>query len=468
MTHLRIRSRLTDAARFLSRDIWDIVPATLPASRRVAIHALRFILAVVRGFRLDRCDLHASALTYYTLMALIPVLALALALGRVFGGGEVVRSQFEDHLGAFLSQLAVQSETGDAAAQSASLAFAEQLEGKAIQLFDQVNAVSFGTLGGIGAAALIWMAISLLGRVEVSFNLIWGVPYPRTMWRKFTDYLSVVLILPFLMTAASTVPLLDLLARGAGSVGGAAAADTVRTVVGSPVLKKVLVLGMSTVTFSFLLIFMPNTRIRLIPGAVGGFLTAILFGVWLVVCARLQVGIAKYSALYGGFALLPILLMWVYTSWQIILLGAEVAFALQNGATCRMESAAGRASPYTRFLLAAAFCAEAARTVREQGRAFDAEAFALKRRVSTRLSQDVLEDLTRAGVLAKLEGRNSLYLPCRDLSTMTAAEVAKTVLSDGTPPNDLGVQRMGESILKLGPRLMDALDGALSVSVADL
>ncbi|MBM4163786.1 MAG: YihY/virulence factor BrkB family protein [Lentisphaerae bacterium] len=468
MSPLHIRRRISGAERFLSRDIWDVVPATLPVSRRVAFQALRFIFAVGRGFRQNQSELHASALTYYTLMAVIPVLALALALGRVFGGAEMIRKQFADYLGAFLRQMAAQSGTADEAARSAALAFAGQLEVKAIELFDQINTISFGTLGGVGAVALIWMVIGLLGRVEVSFNLIWGVPVPRTLWRKFTDYLSVVLILPFLVTAASTVPVLDLLARGADTVGGAAVADTVRTVVGSPMLKQALVLGMGTITFSFLLIFMPNMRIRLAPGVAGGFLTAMLFGVWLVVCARLQIGIAKYSALYGGFALLPILLMWVYTSWQIILLGAEVTFALQNGATCRMESAAGRASPYTRFLLAAAFCAEAARGVREQGQPFDAEAFSLNRRVSSRLSQDVLEDLTRAGVLARIEGHNGLYLPCRDFSVMTVSEVAKTVLSDGTQPNELGLQRMDEPILKLGPKLLEALDGALAVPVADL
>ncbi len=465
---MRIRAWFNRGIRFLTRDIWDVVPTTLPASKRVAVQALRFNLAVGRGFLQDRCDLHASALTYYTLMALVPVLVLALALGRVFGGAELVRKQFEERLGSFLGQMATQSGAADVSVQTASQAFAEQLEMKAIQFFDQINTINFGTLGGIGAVALIWMVISLLGRVEVSFNLIWGVPYPRTLWRKFTDYLSVVMILPFLVTAASTVPVLDMLARGADSLGGAFAADTVRTVVGLPLLKQVLVLGMSTVTFSFILIFMPNTRIRLYPGVVGGFLTALLFSAWLVICARLQVGIAKYSALYGGFAVLPILLMWVYTSWEIILLGAEVAFALQNGATCRMESAAGRASPYARFLLAAAFCAEAAQAVRKRGTAFDAEAFSLQRRISARLSQDVLEDLTRAGILAKIEGRNGLYLPCRDLTALTVADVAKIVLTDGTQPNELGLQRMGEPVLKLGPQMMSALEGALNAPVADL
>lgn len=450
------------AVRFLTYGIWDVVPSTLPSFTRVPLRVLRFILAVGRGFVQDRCNLHASALTYYTLLALVPVLVLALALGRVFGGAEIVRQQFEQKLSGFLSQLALQSEGVNPIATEASRAFAEQLEARAIQFFDQINTISFGTLGGIGAVALIWMVITLLGRIELSFNLICGVPRSRTLWRKFTDYLSVVLILPFLITAASTVPVIDLLTQGAGTVGGAVAADTVRAIIHSSILQKGLVLGISTIAFSFLLIFMPNTRIRLGPGLVGGFFTALFFNIWLVICALLQVGIVRYSALYGGFAILPILLMWVYTSWEIILLGAEMVFALQHGATCRMESAAGRASPYTRFLLAAAFCAEAARSVQEYGTSFDAAAFSLNHQVSARLSQDVLDDLTRAGLLAKIEGRGECFLPCRDLTTLTAADVAKIVFSDGTQPNELGLQRIDQSILDLGPQLFAALDESLA------
>lgn len=463
-----VRSAIHGVRYFLTSGIWDIAPATLSPLLRPFVRMLRFVLAVGRGFMYDRCALHASALTYYTLMIMVPGLALALALGRVFGGAEIVRHQFEDKLSGFLSQLVLQSEGANVVANEASNAFAEQLQGKAIQFFDQINAINFGTLGGIGAAALIWMVISLLGKIESSFNFIYGVPQPRNLWRKFTDYLSVVLIFPFLLTIASTLPVLDMAIKVSGSVGGSTMAETVHAIASSGALQKGMALGASTAAFSFLLIFMPNTRIKLMPGVIGGFLTAVLFNLWLILCAHLQVGIVRYSALYGGFALLPILLTWVYVSWEIILLGAEVVFALQNGATCRMEADAGRASPYTRFMLAVVFCAEAARALRDRGEPFNATGFAFERGISSRLTQDVLDTLTRGKLLAAVVGQSGSFLPQRDMTMVSGADVAKLVFNDGTQPNDLGLQSIDQPLKELGANLLIAIDQALPVSLAGI
>ncbi len=465
-SRLGIRERLT---RFLSHDIWQLAPSAMPLPRRLALRTARFVLAVWRGFVHDDCSLHATALTYYTLMAIVPVLALALSLGRVFGGDELVRAQMQRSLTQWLGgmQQAAVAETGAVATGADARvinAFVAQFQSVAQQLFDQIHSVSFGTLGGLGAVALLWMVVGVLGRVESSFNRVWGVTCGRSLWRKFSDYLFVVLIVPFLITAASTVPVMDMITHSMGGVAG----DTVKTVVGSIFLKKVLVLGFGTLTFSFLLVFMPNTRVHVWPALAGGALTAVLFSGWLRLCAMLQVGIVKYSALYGGFAMLPILLVWVYTSWQIILLGAEFAFALQNGDTCRMETSAGRASPYTRVLLAVAFCAEAARSVRERGEAFAAEAYALERRVSARLAADVLGDLVREGVLLRVEGGERAYLPCRDLSQMSVADVARIVLHDGVPPQALGLNGLDPDVLAIGVSLESGLDRALAQPVSEL
>jgi membrane protein len=471
------RSMIAKIAGFFTHDIWDLAPEALPRPKRLALRLTRFVMAVWRGFVHDNCPLHASALTYYTLMAIVPVLAMSLALGRVFGGDHV-RHQVERFLVSRmqgLQQMAVAEASAEAATvgenapatlagQETVEAFIGQFRFVVEQLFDQIDKVSFGTLGGLGAVALIWMVIGVLGRVESSFNRVWGVTSSRTLWRKSTDYLFVVLVVPFLITAASTVPVVDMVTRSMGGV----AADTFKTVVGSTLLKRALVLLFGSLAFTFLLIFMPNTRVRFWPALAGGLLTAILFGAWLKLCAMLQIGIVKYSALYGSFAVLPILLMWVFTSWEIVLLGAEFVFALQNGDTCRMETAAGRASPYARLLLAVAFCAEAARAVQEQGTVFMAEAFAMERRISSRLTQDVLHDLAAAGVLAHVEGEGGGYLPCRDLSRLRVSDVARVVLHDGAPPQALGLNGLDACILSLGDTLERGLDQALSMPVAQI
>lgn len=454
---------------FLSYDVWDLVPSALPPPKRMALRVVRFLLAVWRGFRHDECALHASALTYYTLMAIVPVLAMALALGRVFGGNDLMRVQVErfliERMGN-LQQIAVAEGTVVVTPSNSQAvdAFISQFQFVVEQLFVQIQKVSFGTLGGLGAVALLWMVIGVLGRVESSFNRVWGVTSGRSLWRKCTDYLFVVLVVPFLITAASTVPVVDLVTRSMGVTVG----ETFRLVVGSTVLKKSLALIFGTLTFTFLLVFMPNTRVRAWPALAGGALTAVLFEVWLKLCTMLQIGIVKYSALYGGFAVLPILLIWVFTSWEIILMGAEFAFALQNGDTCRMETSAGRASPYARLLLAVAFCAEAARAVRERGEVFLAREYAMNRRVSARLTQDVLGDLVGAGVLARVDGGGDACLPCRDLSNMSVADVARIVLHDGAPPQALGLNGLDAEVLAIGAKLEAGLDSALKQPVIGL
>jgi len=454
---------------FCSHDIWDLAPAGLPLPKRLALRLTRFVLAVWRGFVHDECSLHASALTYYTLMAIVPVLAMALALGRVFGGNDLARVQLERFLVERMDSLQQMAVAGAGAVgpQSDNRVLADfiaQFQFVIGQIFEQIEKVSFGTLGGLGAVALIWMVIGVLGRVESSFNRVWGVTSGRSLWRKSTDYLFVVLIVPFLITAASTIPVVDWVTRGMGGAAG----ETLRAVAGCAILKKTLALVFGTLTFTFLLVFMPNTRVRAWPALAGGALTAVLFEAWLKLCAMLQIGIVKYSALYGGFAVLPILLMWVFTSWEIILMGAEFAFALQNGDTCRMETAAGRASPYARLLLAVAFCAEAARAVRDRGAAFMAENYALERQVSARLTQDVLRDLVNAGVLARVEGEGGAYLPCRDLTGLSVADVARIVLHDGAPPQALGLNKLDQSVLSIGVNLEAGLDRALSQPVSGL
>ena len=174
---------------------------------------------------------------------------------------------------------------------------------------------------------------------------------------------------------------------------------------------------------------------RGIPALAGGFITILLFGGWLKLCAMLQVGIAKYSALYGGFAVVPILLMWVYMSWQIILLGAEIVFAVQNRDTYVLEQHASEASLRSRLLLALTLCSETARLARDKdGGPFAAEAFAKQHGIPSRFVKEVLDGLVRNQVLAEVAERPGEYLLYRCASSITVAEVTKILMDDGEPP----------------------------------
>jgi membrane protein len=213
-----------------------------------------------------------------------------------------------------------------------------------------------------------------------------------------------------------------------------------------------------SLAFAFLLGFMPNTRVKLVPALVGGCVTLILFGGWLKLCAMLQIGIAKYSTLYGSFAVLPILLLWVYTSWQIVLLGAEISFAMQHRDTYVREQHAADASLRARLLLALTLCAETARQAKaSQGGPFAAEAYAEEHRIPVRFVKDILEDLVRSQILAKVAGRPGEYLLYRCGDTLTAADIAMVVLDDGEPAEALGLNNLDDAALAFSAELNKTL-----------
>ena len=227
-------------------------------------------------------------------------------------------------------------------------------------------------------------------------------------------------------------------------------------------VKRVIVLGFGSLAFSFLFRFMPNTQVRILPAVAGGTLTAVCFTVWLRICTVMQVGIVKYSLIYGGFALLPILLAWIYVSWQIVMLGALIACTLQNGAICPTDRLNRQASPRSRLLLALALCAESVHALRERGEPFDAEAFMAAHQLPARLTRILLADLVEAGLLAEVAGRPGWYLPCRDPEQLTVAELARHVLDDGLSPAELGMHRLNADVVAAGQLLEQELGHALN------
>jgi membrane protein len=231
--------------------------------------------------------LRASALTFTVALSIVPILALAFSAVKGFGGAEKLRPLVEQYLG---------------------------LGSSSSQLMGYVENVNAAALGSAGGAFLLLTVISTMGTVEQALNTIFNVPQSRSYFRKFSDYLSVLFTVPFLIVAAL----------------GFTAVFSVR-ISEFPFVTELLPYLFVWAGFFFLYIFFPYTKVRYGPAAVGSFVTGVLFQLAQWGYVRFQVGVANYRAIYGAMATLPIFLMWIYIAWSIILFGAELTASIQRG-----------------------------------------------------------------------------------------------------------------------------------------
>lgn len=357
---------------------------------------LRFIYRWGTRFYEDGCLLHASALAYTTMLSIVPVLALMFAALKGLG----VESHLEDLL---LERLSLSREV-------------------ATQITEFVARANVGTLGTMGAIALFGSVISVLGSVESSFNYIWRVRTGRPLLRKITDYVSVIILAPFLMVAATGVTsfvlqqelMHEALAR---PVVGEAWRRLLPLV---PYLCNVVAIG-------FLYLVMPNRRPQ--PRAL--LCSALFAGIsWQLVqigYVRLQVGVASYNAIYGALAQLPVTLVWMYVSWAIVLAGAELAACMELGGA---EGAGRRVS---RRPLALAFLVEAGRRLRSGEGPTDPGQVSRQLGVDRVDVCEAVEALERAEIVLPVEGANGRYLLARDPAAVSLADVFGVFVEDGKP-----------------------------------
>jgi membrane protein len=205
--------------------------------------------------------------------------------------------------------------------------FSQEARKVTAELFDRIEKFNVGTLGWVGFGFLLWTVISSMGMVEVSFNGIWGVEKPRKIWQRAWLYLLLALLLPPVAAAAMSLTVLAAVKSAIASVSGAAGVAEwfgrwAVTLIDSAFFRLAATGFFASLAFASVFWLLPNRKVRFSSAFAGGAVTAALFGGWMKLCAVAQIGIAKSSALYGSFAFFPIVLAWVYMSWQIVLLGA--------------------------------------------------------------------------------------------------------------------------------------------------
>jgi membrane protein len=379
------------ARTFVLHDLWILDLATVPTAERWFLQPLRVLLIALRGFFIEHQGwLRAASLTYYTLLALVPLLAFMFAFLKGLG----VQNKIEPWL---IGQISAGSE--------------DTLR----QIIQFINNVKVGTLGMISLGVMIFTTFLQLGTIEQSFNTIWGVQKGRSIVRKLSDYVSVVVLAPVFLTialSAGNQPLVEKLLD--------------QRLIGYAMtpLFTLLPAALIWLSFSFVYAYMPNTRVRLVPALVGGLIGSLLWQVAKWGYLTFQVGIARHEAIYGAFAQFPVLMVWLQLSWMVILFGAELTVACQHVLIYpvgRFASASGNqsTSPYVKEWLANALYFSLIRAFSMGTGPWSAIGFARQQRIPLSLMREVVDTLVQANLLVEAADTPEHYVPGRDPAVIT-------------------------------------------------
>lgn len=395
---------------FLTQGLWRIRSKDLSRSRSLLIGPLRVVIRAWRGFDEDKCGLRASALTFYSLLSMVPVAAMAFGVAKGFGLEKVLEKTILEKL------------SGQEKVAAQVIAFADKL----------LENTSGGLIAGIGVAVLFWTVVQVLGNIEASFNDIWGVRHSRSLMRKLADYLSIMLICPVLLIVSSSATIF-IASRVEVLLGGLAFLGPLAPLI--LLLLKVLPYVTMWALLSFIYIFIPNTRVRFSAGLLGGVAAGTIYQVTQWVYVTFQIGVSQYGAVYGSFAALPLFLVWLQLSWLIVLLGAEISFAYQNMETYEFEPDSLRISYSFRRLLTLRMASFAVkRFCGGEPPAAEAD-FARSLDIPIRLVRQILFELVCAGVFVEVvaaAGCDKAYQPARSAEGWTIRDVMGMLEEKGT------------------------------------
>lgn len=417
----------------------------LPPARQI----VQILYIFLREAKRDRINLRASALTFTVVLSLVPVLALGTAVLKGLGKGDQIR-EAAYHLIDRMEKPVIavetveQDSTPDASpltvpppaplpdadimastAETPSQGLTSHLHNAVDQIFDYVDRTNFATLGAFGIVGLVMAVLSMLGSIEQAMNSIWQADSGRPFGRKIMDYLALVILLPVTVNIALAVE---------ATMHSPALLNRLQTMLPMFWLQNMLLNVLPFVaviaTFTILYQFLPNTKVRFLPALVGGLCGGISWLLIQILYVKLQIGVARYNAIYGSFATLPLLLLWLQMAWFVFLAGAEVAYAIQTRPDYTWRDTPF--NPVTRLALAFTIM----ETIMGD---FTNGGVTCSRRLSEKTKQPanrirtVIDDLLDGGKIRQVTGKIDGFVPAVPMEGLQAAEIVDLIFGTDLP-----------------------------------
>lgn len=395
-----IPDKIRNFIKFITIDVWRITDSEVSKHRRRYYNFVKVIVLVVRRFSEDKLGSKASALTYSTLLSLVPLLAILLSIAKGFGFSNIVESQLFEHFEGHREILA--------------------------RAFNFVNSymeqTKEGLFVGLGIVLLLYTVINLISSIENILNEIWMVKKGRTIYRQITDYLSVFLILPIFLVCTSGLSLFI-----STSINNIEAYELIAPIYQT--LLKVIPLTVSILAFTLLFMFMPNTKVKFLNALYGGIFSGISFMVFQYLYINGQIWVSKYNAIYGSFAFLPLLMLWLQLSWLLCLIGSEISYASQNISSYDFEDDSKEISRrYYDFVLIT-IAAIIIKRFEKGERPYTADEISADNKIPIRLAHRIIYDLKELDIINEVkeivddDDRETYYQPALDINKITVGYI---------------------------------------------
>lgn len=411
---------------FFGTELWSSSDEKYNSKQLFLIRQARVLALAFRGFKEDEVLLRSSALTFYTLISIVPIIAMAFGIAKGFGFEEVLDKQIQSYFSS-------QPEVSEMLIQFSHSSL-ENTKG--------------GLIAGIGIVLLFWSVMKVLNNIELSFNAVWGIKSPRTIVKKITEYLAIMIIAPIFMIAGGLGTVLaSMMATHSISEGSYLALL-------GPALRILIefipyVLIWSLLTFVYMAI--PNTRVKFKHALIAGVIAGSFFNLLEWAYFSFQIGAVQASAVYGSFAALPLFLVWVQSSWLVVLFGCEIAFSSQNVANYLYEKEINTISVGHKRKICLIILLHLNRKFNLGMDPLNENDLCKITKLPIRLIRTIMNELLYAGLIAESVSEKSeiTYLPARDLNSLKYSEIIEIMDESGSSAVTVSDQKEWEVLNKI-------------------
>lgn len=403
---------------FFGNDIWHVRIEKFPRWQRWFIKILRITILSINDFDEKQLILRSSALTYYTLLSIVPVVAMVFGIAQGFGLEAYISDQLN---GAFAGQPQIR----------------ESLLNYSHNMLQNTKG---GLVAGFGFVLLLWSVMRILGNIESALNSVWHVKTARSWTRKFTDYLSILIVAPVFIIVTGSVNIfisteIQTLAQKLSVLGSFVQQLTIISIKFVPFISTWLL-------FFLVYLVMPNTRVKLRSAFIAGIVAGTFFQLFQWGYIVFQVGVSNYNAIYGSFASIPLFITWLYFSWTIVLIGAEISYSIQNVVHFEGQQRTKNISHEMRMLYHLHILHYTGKKFKAGEKAPAIPEISAKLDIPASLCRNILDNCIKAGLVVESmdsKMKEGLFTPAMDIARLDIGFILKKI-------NGLGELKRSDTI----------------------